>query len=207
MKQKITDIQSIQAHSSHYKIYLDNTQSVVVPSILVDNLGLRIGLEIEADVIDKLVAADEAMRAKKYALELLRENIYSKKQMIRQLEREGYSEKTIGTITTELINSGHIRDRLYAEKWVQRRLKSNPKGRILLKQELIEKGVDRETAEQVIDEIMVRDEKRLALQIAQKQSKKYKNLPKQTAKRRLHGYMARRGFESETIMRVIEQVL
>ncbi len=207
MKQKITDIQPHNKFPSHCQLFLDKKPFVVIPSNLVENLGLRVGLEIEADVIDKLILADETMRAKNYALELLRENLCSKKQMIRQLQREGYREQTIDTIIPELIHSGHIRDRLFAEKWVQRRLKSNPRGRTLLKQELIEKGVDRETAVLVVDAIKIEDEKKLALQIAQKQSEKYKNLSMQVAKRRLHGYLSRRGFESETIMRVINQVL
>lgn len=207
MKQKITDIQPYSKFPSHYQLFLDRKPFVVLPSSLVEKLGLRVGLEIESQIIEKLIAADEAMRAKNYALGLLRENIYSKTQMTQQLEREGFREQTIRTIITELINSGHIRDRLFAEKWVQRRLKSNPRGRTVLKQELIDKGVDSETAEQVLDEVKAEDEKRLALQIAQKQSKKYKNLSTQVAKRRLHGFLARRGFESETILQVIEKVL
>lgn len=207
MKQKITDIHTLQENASYSRIYLDDSPTVVIPSKLVEKFGLRIGLEIKADVIDKLILADETMCAKTYALELLRENIYSKKQMTYQLEREGFRKESVEAIISELISSGHIRDRLYAEKWVKRRIRSNPRGRILLKQELIEKGVDRETAVLVVDAIKVEDEKKLALQIAQKQSKKYKNLSMQVAKRRLHGFLARRGFESETIMQIIEKVL
>lgn len=207
MKQKITDIQQQPKHTSHHKIFLDDKPFVVIPSRLVEKLGIRIGLEIEAEVIEKLIAADEAMRAKNNALGLLQENIYSKSQMTQHLEQEGFKEQTIKTIIAELIHSGHIRDRLYAEKWIQRRQKSNPRGRTVLIQELIDKGVDRETAERVVAEVKAEEEAMLALQIAQKQAKHYKRLPIHVAKRRLHGFLARRGFESETILQVIEQVL
>ena len=207
MKQKITDIQSHSQFPSHYQLFLDNKPFVIIPTNLVEKLGLRIGLEIESQTIEKLIAADEAMRAKNYALGLLRENIYSKTQMTQQLEREGFREQTINIIITELINSGHIRDRLFAEKWIQRRQKSNPRGRTVLKQELIDKGVDPQTAEQVLTEVKTEDEARLALQIAQKRVKHYKRLPIHVAKRRLHGFLARRGFESEIILQVIENVL
>lgn len=206
MKQKITDIQPYLQNPLHLKIYLDDKHHVVIPSILVENLGLRIGLEIEAEVIEKLIAAEEMMRAKKFALEMLQEEIYSKTQMLRYLEKEGFSEETVKTIVTELIQSGHIRDRKFAEKWVQRRLKSNPRGRKLLKMELIEKGVDRKTAEQVVNEVNEDDEERLALQIAEKQGKKYKHLSNQVAHRRLHGYLARRGYDSDLILKIIQQV-
>lgn len=207
MKQTITDIQPHNKFPLHHQLFLDKRPFVVLPSTLVENLGLRIGLEIESQTIEKLILADEMMRAKNYALGLLRENIYSKTQMTRQLEQEGFREQTVETIIAELIQSGHIRDRQYAEKWVQRRQKSNPRGRTVLKQELIDKGIDRETAEQVVAEVKAEDEEILALQIAQKQAKHYKRLPIHVAKRRLHGFLARRGFEAEIILQIIEQVL
>ena len=207
MKQKITDIQPHLQNPLLFNISLDGRQHLIVPTILVENLGLRIGLEIEAEVIEKLIAAEEMMRAKKFALNLLSDEIYSKTQMSRYLKKEGFRDETVETIVTELIQSGHIRDRKFAEKWVQRRLKSNPRGRKLLKMELIEKGVDRKTAEQVVNEVNANDEESLALQIAEKQRKKYKHLSNQAAHRRLHGYLARRGYDSDLIMKIIQQVL
>ncbi|MCY4402201.1 MAG: regulatory protein RecX [Candidatus Poribacteria bacterium] len=207
MKQKITDIQQLSENHLHRKIYLDDEPFVVIPSELIDKLGLRVGLEIRAEVIEKLITADEAMRAKKYALDLLSNDIFSKSQMTKQLEREGFREENIDIIITELIVAGHIRDRQYAEKWVQRRLKSNPRGRKLLRQELVDKGVDKETAEQVLSEVKTEVEEKLAHQIAKKRAKMYTKLPNDTAKRRLHGFLARRGFDSDIIMSVIDQVL
>ena len=207
MKQKITDILPHNELPRHHQLFLDEKPFVIIPSILIDNLGLRVGLEIEPQTIEKLLAADEAMRAKNHALSLLREDIYSKTQMTQQLEQEGFTDQTVRTIITELIQLGHIRDRQFAEKWIQRRQKTNPKGSTLLKQELIDKGVDPETAELVLAKVKVEDEMKLALQIAQKRVKQYRRLPIQTAKRRLHGFLARRGFEAETIIHIIEQVL
>ncbi len=207
MKQTIIDIQKHQKITSHHVIHFDNKDSLVIPSVLIDNFGLCLGLSIESHIIEKLIAADEAMRAKNNALSILKENIYSKTQMIRHLENEGFSDNTIKQIVIELIQSGHIKDREFAVKWVQRRQKSNPRGFILLKQELIEKGVDRDTIEEVLSELKEKDETDLVLQIAEKRSKAYRSLPIQTARRRLHAYLVRRGFDSDTILRVMEQVL
>lgn len=207
MKQKITDIQPYPELQSHNQLFLNQIPSIIIHSSLIEKFGLRIGLEIEAEVIEKIIAADEAMRAKNYALSLLRDNIYSKSQMTQQLVCEGYGDDTVKTIITELIQSGHIRDRQFAEKWIQRRQRTNPRGKTLLKQELIVKGVDRETADLVVAEVKTTDEEKLALQIAEKQIKHYKSLPSHVAKRRLHGYLARRGYESEIIMQIIDRVL
>ena len=126
--------------------------------------------------------------------------------MERQLEREGFSSGAIETSIAELIRSGHIRDRKYAENWIVRRQKSNPRGKTLLKHELVDKGIDRETAEQVIATVETEDETKVALEIAQKRAKQYKRLPTHVAKRRLHGFLARRGFGSDVVRKVLEQI-
>ena len=225
MKQKITDIQAVPELPSHQQLFLNGAPFVVIQASLIEKFGLRIGLEIEAEVIEKLIAADEVMRAKNYALRLLREEkdnattdapedarptvkskIYTKSEIERQLEREGFSADAIETSIAELIRSGHIRDQKYAENWIVRRQKSNPRGKTLLKHELVDKGIDRETAEQVVATVETEDETKVALQIAQKRAKQYKRLPTHVAKRRLHGFLARRGFGSDIVRQVLEQI-
>ena len=225
MKQKITDIQVSPELPSHQQLFLNDTPFVVIHASLVEKFGLRIGLEIEAEVIEKIIAADEVMRAKNRALRLLREEkdnnttdapedprltlkrkTYTKSEIERQLEREGFSADAIETSIEELIRSGHIRDRQYAENWIVRRQKSNPRGKTLLKRELVDKGIDRETAEQVIATVETEDETKVALEIAQKRAKQYKRLPTHVAKRRLHGFLARRGFGSDIVRQVLEQI-
>lgn len=225
MKQKITSIQAVPELPSHQHLFLNDTPFVVIHTSLVEKFGLRIGLEIEAEIIEKLIAADEVMRAKNYALRLLREEkypltvdasedsrpigkpkIYTKNEMEQRLAREGFSTKAIETTIEELIHSGHIRDRQYAENWIVHRQKSNPRGKMLLKKELVNKGIDRETAEQVVANVETQDETKVALQIAQKRMKQYTGLPIHVAKRRLHGFLARRGFGSEIVRHVLEQI-
>ncbi len=145
MKQKITNIQAVPELPSHQQLFLNGAPFVVIHASLIEKFGLRIGLEIEAEVIEKIIAADEVMRAKNHALKLLREEkdnatteepedsrpalkpkTYTKSEMERQLEREGFSSGAIETSIAELIRSGHIRDRKYAENWIVRRQKSNP---------------------------------------------------------------------------------
>ena len=225
MKQKITDIQASSELPSHQQLFLNGAPFLVIHAALIEKFGLRIGLVIEAEAIKKIIAADEVMRAKNRALGLLREakdnaivgepedhrrplkpKTYTKSEIERRLEREGFSVDAIETSIAELIRSGHIRDRKYAENWIVRRQKSNPRGKTLLKHELIDKGIDKETAEQVVATVETEDETKVALQIAQKRVKQYKRLPRHVAKRRLHGFLARRGFGADIVQQVLEQI-
>ncbi len=225
MKQTITDIQKVPDLSSHRQLFLDGSPFVVLHVSVIEKFGLRLGLEIEAETIEKIIAADEVMRAKNYALRLLREEkdktatdepeasrpslkpkTYTKSEIEQRLQREGFSVEAIETSIAELIRSGHIRDRKFAENWIARRQKSNPRGKTLLKRELVDKGIDRETAERVVAAVETGDEAKVALQIAQKRVKQYSRLPMHVAKRRLHGFLARRGFGSEVVRQVLEQI-
>lgn len=222
MKQKITRIQAVPELPSHQHLFLDDTPFLVIHATLIENFGLRIGLEIEAETIEKILAADEVMRAKNCGLRVIREEkegaqteelrppgkpkIYTKNEMHQRLEQEGFSREAVETAVEELIHSGHIRDRKYAENWIARRQKSNPRGKTALKSELLDRGVDREVAEQAVAAVETEDEKQVALELAKKRAKQYKRLPVHVAKRRLHGFLARRGFGTEVVRYVMEQV-
>ncbi len=211
MKPTITNIRVLQEPHAHCELFLNGEPFVVIHAELIVKFGLRVGLAIETQVIEKLIAADEVMRAKNHAINLIREEegtsrVRSKRDIAQLLEQEGFDTEAVETAIAELIRSRHIRDRKFAENWVRRRQKSNPRGKTVLKRELVDKGVDKETAEKVVAEVETEDEMALAVQLARKRAKHYQRLPLPTAKRRLYGFLARRGFNSETIRQVLEQV-
>lgn len=207
MKKKITDIQVEGQCTSHKLLFLDGEQFGSVDSDLIPKFGLRVGLEIEEGVLQKLIEADEGMRAKKYAADYLIDQTYSKVQMVERLNHKGFGQKVIDTTLENLEQRGHIKDEKYAKSWVNRRQHSKPRGKKMLKYELTNKGVDKTTVNRVVEGIDDAEEAGLALEVAQKQAKRYKSLPPDVAKRRIHGFLLRRGFDYETIQRIIKRVL
>ena len=207
MKKRITDIEIDEEMPSHRVLFLDGVHFDSVDAGYIPKFGLRIGLEIEAEVLQKLVAAYEGMRAKNYALELLSNQSYSRSQMIGQLGQKGFAPQAIDITLEDLEQLGHIKDEKFAKKWVNQRCRSKPKGKKMLQHELVNKNVDKTTADRVLAGIDDAEEASAAMQLAQKQIKRYQSLPPQVAKRRLHGFLLRRGFDYETVQNVIERVL
>ena len=207
MKKRITDIQIDEEMPSHRILFLDGVYFDSVNAGCIPKFGLRIGLEIEAEVLQKLIDVDEGMRAKNYALELLSNQSYSRNQMIYQLGQKGFSPQVIDTTLEDLEQLGHIKDENFAKKWVDHRRRSKPKSKKMLQHELANKNIDRTTVDRVLAGIDNAEETELALQLAQKQAKCYQSFPPQVAKRRLHGFLLRRGFDYETVQNVIERVL
>ena len=207
MKKRLTDIQIDEETPSHRIIFLDGVYFDSVDAGCIPKLGLRVGLEIEVEVLQKLIQADEGMRAKSYALELLSSQSYSKSQMIYQLRQKGFGTEAIDITLEDLEQLDHIKDENFAKKWVVRRQRSKPKGKKMLAHELANQSIDKTTVDRVLAGIHDSEETNIALQLARKQVKRYQSLAPQVAKRRLHGFLLRRGFDYETIQSVIERVL
>ena len=207
MKKRLTDIQIDKEAPSHRILFLDGVYFDSVDAGCIPKLCLRVGLEIEVEVLQKLIQADEGMRAKNYALELLSSQSYSKNQMIYQLRQKGFGTAAIDITLEDLEQLGHIKDENFAKKWVARRQRSKPKGKKMLGHELANQSIDKTTVGRVLAGIHDAEETNIALQLAQKQVKRYQSLAPQVAKRRLHGFLLRRGFDYETVQSVIERVL
>lgn len=73
----------------------------------------------------------------------------------------------------------------------------------MLKQELQQKGVDREIIESTIEEAEI-DEFGDALALGRKKAESFRALDPQVRERRLSGFLARRGYGYGVIRRVLE---
>ena len=202
----ITDIRS---HGDHQiMLFLNHEQFGILPADFVFKFGLRVGLKIRRDTIVKLLQAEEVMQAKNFAIRLLQEKeIYTKPELLEVLSREGFSREGINTSIEDLEKAGFIKDKTFAQNWIRRREKSNPRGKEMLKLELVDKGVALSTINQVLSNIDPNRELDTALQLAEKQVKRYKSLEPHVAKRRLHGFLARRGFSYNTVGQVMQKIL
>ena len=150
MKKRITDIEIDEETPSHRILFLDGVHFDSVDAACIPQFGLRIGLEIEAEVLQKLIEAYEGMQAKNYALELLSNQSYSRSQMTGQLRQKGFAPQAIDITLEDLEQLGHIKDEKFAKKWVNRRRRSKPKGKKMLQHELVNMNVDKTTADRVL---------------------------------------------------------
>ena len=98
---------------------------------------------------------------------------------------------------------GYIDDAVYAKRFIESRCRSRPKGKKLIQLELRRKGVSQE----IIDEIDGPSDIELARMVAQKKYSLWKKLPILEQKKKLFGLLQRRGFSSNVIFRIIDELL
>ncbi len=102
-------------------------------------------------------------------------------------------------VITRLRELDYVNDEKFAAWWVDQRQSHKPKGSRLLSQELKAKGI---TAE-----IKQSDEFGLARQALAKKVARWQSLPKLEQKKKIYGFLGRRGFDGEVIGRVIDEVV
>ncbi len=141
-------------------------------------------------------------KARNYALRLIEMRRRSVKDVRDKLKVKGVTPADIDLVIDDLLSLGLLDDEKFARDWIENRQHFRPTGVVRLRQELFAKGIDREIVDQAIREYKsTADEFPAALDLARRKMKLYRKLDANTAKRRLAGFLARRGYEARSCPR------
>ena len=102
---------------------------------------------------------------------------------------------------------GLVDDERLARDWVESRQARRHLSRSALRRELQAKGVDRDDIEAALEQVSRDDELRAARALAGKKLDAMAGLGHDLKRRRVAGALARRGFSSDVISRVLADVL
>jgi regulatory protein len=104
-----------------------------------------------------------------------------------------------------LLRLGYVDDRKFACQWAASRARLRGYGRKRIEQELRQKGVNQETIREALAEaIPLEDERETARTVAEKKLRTMKSLEPEARKRRLAGFLERKGFPHEIIWDIIK---
>lgn len=122
-------------------------------------------------------------------------------------KKESATHEVIEKIMTKLKGQKFIDDEEFVRWWIERRTGSKPKGMRIIKLELQQKGIERETIEKILGyfDTKILGEKGIE-KLINKQLPKYKNLPREEFRQKLSQFLLRRGFEWETVKRAVDDV-
>ncbi|HGJ65931.1 TPA: regulatory protein RecX [bacterium] len=208
MKQQITDLKTQEKHPSRLSIYLDGRYYCGISEEVALKYKLKKGMEIDENNLKDMIHDDELQKAKKYVYNLLSRRMYSSKEVRNKLTEQGYTDDVIDQAISTIEGFGYIDDKTFAEEWVLSRKHNKPKGKIVLRRELAQKGINKEIIGEVLEEFIDDlDQLDTAVKLAQKKMLSYKNDDKISARRKLQSFLVRRGFDFDTIRKVVDKVL
>lgn len=213
---KITSVEPQKKHLHRFNIFLDGKFGFGVDEDLVVEYRLVPGKLLEESDVEKLLFETEVgkLMARMYRFFNIRQR--SEKEVrryfriknyeLRIKQKEQVSDLSIELVIKKLKQKGLLNDEEFAFSWVQSRKKK--KGKIALKAELLQKGIDREIVVKVLEEaIDSADEESRAGAALEKRLPRLQNLPYLEKKKKADEFLLRRGFEYEVVKSVIEKLI
>ncbi|MDX1663213.1 MAG: RecX family transcriptional regulator [Candidatus Promineifilaceae bacterium] len=198
--QKITALKPQKRNKERVNVYLDD---VFAFGLALDAaIGLHVGQTLSADEIAALKDEDAFVRAKGRALRYLGYRPRSVDEVRRNLARKGVEEPVIERVLAYLEHYDYVDDLAFAEYWIEQRETFKPRGRLALQQELRQKGVARRTIDEALADL---DETQAARRAAMKRGRRYANLPYDEFRRKLGGFLQRRGFRYGTARDAVDR--
>jgi len=158
------------------------------------------GLESESGLFD-----EDLEQARQVALSYLAARDHSVRQVRDKLAEKKVRAELVDTVIEGLVEERILDDTAFARRWVQTRQHSRPSGARRFTDELGRKGIDAEVVEQVLAEFVDVGTEETAFQLLSSQAQRYRGMEEMRAKRRMYGLLARRGFDSDTASRAVDQ--
>lgn len=198
----VTNIEAVT--SAKYKVYLDGVHAFLLYKKELSRYHIAVGEAVTREACEKIRTEIVLKRAKLRALHLLNDMGRTKFQLCQKLERDGYPEDIVEEAASYAESFGYINDENYARIFVESR--KSKKSRKEICAGLLQRGIDKELAEQVFAEYYGEEDACAAITgiLKKKHFDPEKADRKETQK--MFGYLARKGFKCEDIFRATEML-
>lgn len=127
----------------------------------------------------------------------------SQKEILFYLQKKTSNEKIIKKVLGDLTNLGLVDDKAFVDWWLDQRAAFRPKGKRALIMELKQKGIDNDLIQKAVAEKV--DEKEAAASLVEKKLRVWARLPREICREKLTGFLARRGFNWQTIKLILDE--
>lgn len=182
-------------------LYIDGEFAFKVDTETVLSMRIDVGNEISDEKLHELVKNSDTKRAKDKAMWLISYRDYSKRELIEKVAKDSSTEAAQKAVE-RLLELGLVDDERYARRYAHDLIfikRLSPVGAV---RKLTEKGIDRDLAREVVDEIDVDTNDNITAII----SKKYaKNLYDEKGRRRCVNGLLRLGYSYSDIKHALSQ--
>ena len=202
MSRKITALKVQQRNKERVSVFLDEEYAFSMP--LLEAASLRKGQVLTPEDIARLQAIDERHQAYDRAVRFLAHRPRSISEIRRKLQEYDVDDVVIDEVIVRLENYGYVNDEEFARFWVRNREEFAPRGVMALRTELRQKGISNQIIETVFSDLDSYDS---AYKAAQSKLRSLRGKDQQTFRRRLTGFLGRRGFDYGTINEVLQKLI
>lgn len=202
MMRKVTALRFQKRNKDRVNVYLDGEFAFGL--VAIEAVHLRVGQALSDDDVALLQEQDEVEHAYNRALNFLSYRPRSEAEVRRNLRKKKVDDEVVEAAIERLTRAELLNDLEFARYWVDNRVQFKPRGARALRYELRQKGI----ASSIIAEALENfDEEAAARRVAQAGARRLARLEPRDFRRKLKGYMTRRGFSYAMIKHLIEEMV
>ncbi|MBY0010023.1 regulatory protein RecX [Paenibacillus typhae] len=191
-----------QKKSDHRYIIHFGTYNMTVHEDVMIKYRMISGNSFMKQDLEEIVVADERQRAYVEGLRYLERKPRTAQEMARRLREKEIGETIIAEVLQRLQQERFIDDPLYAKQWAEQRITNQRKGKLWIRQELREKGIDKSLIAEALENISPEEELESALQTGRKKWNMIRG-DMNDKRRKTGAFLMRRGFPGEVVRQVM----
>jgi regulatory protein len=190
------------------RLEIDGARFGAIPRDLASAEGLAVGRVVDPGLQERLATAADAEAAYRTILRALEVRSYARGDLARRMLRKGHPRQAVEAALERASRLGLLDDEAFARTYVQTR-SARGRGPARLVRDLLSMGVERAVIDRAIaaEWSEERDPKAMPLALARKRAAQLGGLPRQTKRRRVVAYLARRGFTGRDISELVNKVI
>lgn len=206
----VTDLAEVPGRPGRVSLAVNGVAVGRVTLDFIAGHSIRGGRAVSRDLLREALDAVGRTAVLDKALDLLAVRGRSSRDLRIRLRRAGAAEAAISWCIDRLASQGLIDDAVYARQVARSKLLGGGVSRRKVVNELRRRGIAAEVAEDAVQSTLADvdlDEHGAALDAARKRLKALRSLDPATRRQRLYAFLARRGYESDVVRRVLRDVL
>lgn len=181
-------------------LYLDGEYVMNLDTRTLIENRFDVGKDIDDEDLHEIIRLSNERRAKEKALWLISYRDHSKKELADKIKRT-CDEESADKAVERMEELGLVNDESYALHYAQKLIFTKHMSKNAVVYELARKGIDKEFAAEILDEIEVDSSEQIRIII----DKKYKNISDGKIRRRAVAALQRLGYRWDEIKGVIEE--
>ena len=195
-------------------VHSEGAEPLEIALDVMERSGIHVGSNLTTQDVAQLQEDDTKWRVRQAALHLLSYRPRAEQELRRRLRSKDFPHASVEWCLRALKEEGLIDDHAFASAYVRSRIRLKPRGRFRLTQELRQKGVSAEIAEEAIDQAFSNEETsegdlacaaarrwldRQGATLIESLADAERCDKRERARRRLHNFLSRRGFAPDVI--------
>ena len=188
-----------------YKVFLDEQFAFVLYKGELSRYKIQEEAQLSEETIKEIKKEILEKRAKLRAMHLLERMDRTEAELYTKLKRDLYPEDIIEIAMQYVKSFGYIGDKGYARRFVESRQGS--KSKLEIKMSLLQKGISKEIVSEVLEAYYDGQDESMAIQRLLDKKRFSAETATEEEKRKIYGYLMRKGFSYEEIRRVIKEQL